>query len=113
MPTPATPGAGDQKESVVKKLPFKARPRVVAAVGVVGLVAIVLIARGLSGRSAAATEIPVEPVERRDIALTIEATGTIEPIDMIEVKSKASGQIVAMPVQIGSNVRAGELLAQI
>src|SRR5206468_4863378 len=50
---------------------------------------------------------------RRDIALTIEATGTVEPIDLVEVKSKASGQIVRMPVQVGSKVRAGDLLAQI
>ena len=55
----------------------------------------------------------IEPVERRDIALTIEATGTVEPIDLVEVKSKASGQIVRMPVQVGSTVRTGELLAQI
>jgi len=53
------------------------------------------------------------PVEPRNIALTIEATGTVEPIDLVEVKSKASGLIVRMPVEIGSFVKKGALLAQI
>jgi HlyD family secretion protein len=52
-------------------------------------------------------------VERRDIALTVEATGTVEPVDMVEVKSKASGTIVTMPVSVGSRVAAGDLLVQI
>jgi HlyD family secretion protein len=37
----------------------------------------------------------------------------VEPTDIIEIKSKASGQIVRMPVEVGSVVRAGDLLAQI
>src|SRR3989442_8827101 len=53
------------------------------------------------------------PVEPRNIALTIEASGTAEPIDLVEVKSKASGLIVKMPVQVGSFVKKGALLAQI
>jgi len=54
-----------------------------------------------------------EPVERRDIALTVEATGTVEPINLVEVKSKASGQIVQMPVEIGTLVHRGDLLVQV
>ncbi len=60
-----------------------------------------------------AATILTAPVESRNIALTIEATGTVEPIDLIEVKSKASGLIVRMPVEIGSKVAKGALLAQI
>jgi HlyD family secretion protein len=59
------------------------------------------------------TTLAVDAVARRDIALTIEATGTVEPIDLVEVKSKASGQILRMPVSVGSVVHAGDLLAQI
>jgi HlyD family secretion protein len=59
------------------------------------------------------TTIMTAPVESRNIALTIEATGTVEPIDLVEVKSKASGLIVRMPVEIGSKVPKGALLAQI
>jgi HlyD family secretion protein len=81
--------------------------------GVALVLAVVLIARSASRKNAATAEIPFEPVARRDISLTVEATGSVEPIDLIEVKSKASGQIVKMPVQVGSVVRKGDLLAQI
>ena len=87
------------------------RPLVLVLVGLAA-VAAVLVVRGSRHRSGT-QEIMAVPVERRDIALTIEATGTVEPIDLVEVKSKASGQIVRMPVQVGSVVRRGDLLAQI
>ena len=37
----------------------------------------------------------------------------VEPINVVEVKSKASGLITRMNVETGSMVRPGELLAQI
>jgi HlyD family secretion protein len=87
------------------------RPLVLVLVALAAVAAVLLV-RGSRHRSGA-QEIMAVPVERRDIALTIEATGTVEPIDLVEVKSKASGQIVRMPVQVGSVVRRGDLLAQI
>jgi HlyD family secretion protein len=53
------------------------------------------------------------PVERRDITVTAEATGAVEPINIVEVKSKASGLITKMPVDVGSSVKPGDLLVQI
>ena len=88
------------------------RPLLVVA----GLVIVILIAaiavRG-ARHGGGKTTIMTAPVEARNIALTIEATGTVEPIDLVEVKSKASGLIVKMPVEIGSKVAKGALLAQI
>ncbi|MFL5550846.1 MAG: efflux RND transporter periplasmic adaptor subunit [Gemmatimonadaceae bacterium] len=52
-------------------------------------------------------------VERRSIVLTVQANGTVEPVNVVEVKSKASGTITRMPVDIGSNVKAGDLMVQI
>jgi len=68
---------------------------------------------GLKGRGPGAATLETVPVGRRDLALTIEATGTVEPIDLVEVKSKAPGQILRMPVEVGSVVEAGDLLAQV
>jgi HlyD family secretion protein len=68
---------------------------------------------GMFKKDAPKVEIPVEPVARRTITLSVDATGTVEPIDLVEVKSKASGQILKMPVAVGSVVKAGDLLAQI
>lgn len=87
------------------------RPLVWTLAAVVAIAAIALVRSARNRKNA--PRVLTAAVERRDIALTIEATGTIEPIDLVEVKSKASGQIVRMPVQVGSAVRRGALLAQI
>ncbi len=52
-------------------------------------------------------------VERRTIVVDAQATGAVEPINVIEVKSKASGQIVKIPVETGTQVRRGDLLVQV
>ena len=88
------------------------RPLAIGAVIVAVLGGAWLLRHGLRPHASAAS-VTVEPVQRRDIALTIEATGTVEPINLIEVKSKASGQIVRMTVEAGTKVKAGDLLAQI
>src|SRR5258706_9971276 len=60
-----------------------------------------------------AVVIDTAPVERRSIVLSAQANGTVEPIDIVEVKSKASGTIIKMPVDVGSKVKVGDLLVQI
>ena len=57
--------------------------------------------------------VSTEVVGRRTIVVDAQATGTVEPINVIEVKSKASGQITRMPVETGSQVKAGDLLVQV
>jgi HlyD family secretion protein len=52
-------------------------------------------------------------VSRRNLVVTVSATGTVEPAEVVLVKSKASGQIVKMPVQMGTKVKPGDLIAQI
>ncbi len=53
------------------------------------------------------------PVTRQDIVVDVEATGIIAPVNAVEVRSKASGQIIELPVELGSRVKPGDLLAQI
>jgi HlyD family secretion protein len=52
-------------------------------------------------------------VERRTIQVSASASGVIEPVRAIDVKSKASGEIIDLPVETGDEVRAGQLLASI
>ncbi len=59
------------------------------------------------------TPVTSVPVDRRTIVVDAQATGAVEPINVIEVKSKASGQITAIPVETGTQVRAGDLLVQV
>jgi HlyD family secretion protein len=52
-------------------------------------------------------------VERRNIQVAVSASGAIEPILTVDVKSKASGEIIEMRIQTGDDVRQGDLLASI
>jgi len=45
--------------------------------------------------------------------ITAEATGQVEPIRQVEVKSKASGEILRLHADIGDRVEPGTLLAEI
>jgi len=52
-------------------------------------------------------------VVERDIVVTASAYGTVEPIRTVEVRSKASGEIFDMPVEIGDAVNAGQLIVRV
>ncbi|MCH8810407.1 MAG: efflux RND transporter periplasmic adaptor subunit [Gemmatimonadetes bacterium] len=52
-------------------------------------------------------------VFRGDLMITAEATGTVEPIRKVEVKSKASGEVLRLYVDIGDKVEPGALLAEV
>ena len=53
------------------------------------------------------------PVEVRDIEVNVEAAGVIEPEITVEVKSKASGEILAMHAETGDVVGEGFLLVEV
>jgi HlyD family secretion protein len=57
--------------------------------------------------------VTVVPITRRNIEITVTATGTLEPLQEIEIKSKASGEIIRLPVKVGDVVEAGDLVAQV
>jgi len=57
--------------------------------------------------------VPTVAIGRRDIIVTAQATGTVEPEDTVPVKSQASGLVMKMPVEIGQVVKPGDLLVQI
>jgi HlyD family secretion protein len=53
------------------------------------------------------------PVERRSIIVSARATGTVQPDTVVEVKSKASGEILEMKVETGQTVNRGTLLVRV
>lgn len=52
-------------------------------------------------------------VERGDLAKSVVATGKIEPITKVEIKSKASGIVKKWYVDYGERVKAGQLLVEL
>jgi HlyD family secretion protein len=53
------------------------------------------------------------PVERRDIVVSARANGAIQPDTTVEVKSKASGEILQMLVETGGLAKRGQLMVTI
>ena len=53
------------------------------------------------------------PVETRNIEVNVEAAGVIEPELFVDVKSKASGEILAIHAETGDVVEAGFLLVEV
>ncbi|HSE52977.1 MAG TPA: efflux RND transporter periplasmic adaptor subunit [Gemmatimonadales bacterium] len=53
------------------------------------------------------------PVEKRSIVVSARASGTVQPDTVVEVKSKASGEILEMRVETGQTVERGTLLVQV
>lgn len=53
------------------------------------------------------------PVETRSIQVTVDASGVIEPESTVEVKSKASGEVLAVHADTGDVVPMGSLLVEI
>src|SRR5258705_12860987 len=47
-------------------------------------------------------------VERRTIQVSASASGAIEPVRSIDVKSKASGEILDLPVDTGDDAKSGQ-----
>ena len=58
-------------------------------------------------------ELPIVIAAVRDITVSVSATGILQPFKIVEIKSKASGEILEMPVEMGDFLEAGALIAQI
>jgi HlyD family secretion protein len=52
-------------------------------------------------------------VERTDLTRSVVATGKIEPTTKVEIKSKASGIILKLPVNVGDVVRQGQVICEL
>ena len=70
----------------------------------------VLVVRG---KSKAIDPAMLAKVSRGDVAKSVVATGKVQPITKVEVKSKASGIVTALDTDINDQVHKGQLLAQL
>mgnify|MGYP000890874448 FL=1 len=79
-----------------------------------GMVAVVTAACSNNDKSVdEGSSLMTVEVTRGDLSIRAEATGTVEPIRTVEVKSKASGEILRLHADVGDQVGPGSLLADI
>ena len=81
-----------------------------------GVAVVVVIVLGLVAATRGGTKIDpskLAKVEKGDLAKSVVATGKIEPITKVEVKSKASGIVEKLLVDYGEPVKKGQVLAEL
>ena len=85
-------------------------------IGSIIVVVLVLVGVGVVMATSGGTKIDptkIASVERGDLAKSVVATGKVEPITKVEIKSKASGIVKKLYVEYGDHVKAGQLLAEL
>ena len=70
-------------------------------------------ARAWTAHAAAAGPYTVAPAQRGDLEDTVTATGILQPREYVDVGTQVSGQLKKLSVEIGSRVKAGQLIAEI
>lgn len=76
-------------------------------------VAVVVCVIYWRSRGSDASEFVTEPVTRGPIVRAVTATGTVNPVTVVQVGTYVSGPIVAINVDFNSPVKAGQLMAKI
>src|SRR5882762_9702415 len=82
------------------------------------IVALVLIGGGYGVYAALRPNHEIDPsklaaAERGDLAKVVVATGKIQPLSKVEVKSKASGIVKKLYADYGDHVRQGQVLVEL
>lgn len=83
---------------------------------IIGVVVVLTAVIGLIAATRGGTKIDpskLAKVERGDLAKSVVATGKVEPITKVEIKSKASGIVKKLYVDAGDRVKRGQLLAEL
>ena len=93
----------------------KKRNRRILYVGI-GVAVVLVAVGGLIAAARGGTKIDpskLGKVERGDLAKSVVATGKVEPITKVEIKSKASGIVKKLLVDAGDRVKRGQVLAEL
>ena len=78
------------------------------------IIAIVALGGGIAYyqlRAEAAPTLVTADVTRGPVVQTVEATGTVQPVDSVEVGSQVTGAVNKLNATFNSIVHAGEILA--
>src|SRR5436190_17123991 len=90
---------------------FKLKRPILIILGVVAVLAIILVMRKCS--SGAGQNFQTVAVTRGPITQAVTATGTLNPVQNVQVGSQVSGDIQKLFADFNSEVKAGQVIAQI
>jgi len=81
--------------------------------GVVALILVILVAVAATRGGSKIDPSKLAKVEKGDLAKSVVATGKIQAITQVEVKSKASGIVKKLLVDYGDQVKQGQILVEL
>lgn len=109
--------AGTDALGVLDKVRPRGRARRRWILGVIAL--LIVLGLGFGYRAMTAKQAPAGanfvtvPVERGDLRETVTATGTLNPVDSVEVGAEVTGRVVRVNFDINDHVKEGDVLAEI
>ncbi|MHC0053976.1 efflux RND transporter periplasmic adaptor subunit [Actibacterium sp. D379-3] len=83
------------------------------AVAVLAVAALAVWFFVLRGDQAGGVSYQTEAVQRSDLSVTVSATGTVEPTNLVEISSELSGTLAEVDVDFNDTVEVGQVLAQL
>jgi HlyD family secretion protein len=87
--------------------------KLIILVVVVGIATGGALAMRARARAKAKPQIETAQVERGDVTNVVSATGTLQPLTTVDIKSKAGGRVDVLAVEVGTVVKPGQLIAKI
>lgn len=78
-----------------------------------GIVLLAIVYWYFFAQTTAQTTYTTQPVTRGDVVVTVRATGTIEPVDQVEISSELSGTMRYVDVDFNDVVKKGQVLARL
>ncbi|UCE65755.1 MAG: efflux RND transporter periplasmic adaptor subunit [Candidatus Zixiibacteriota bacterium] len=91
--------------------------KIIIATAAVVLLIVIYFGRGVFSSSDAGYNSPIKistaVAKRGNLILTVNSTGIVEPILTVDLKSKASGEIIELPIEEGDVVSRGKLIAKL
>lgn len=83
------------------------------ALGLLALITVIGWSLWFFLQDTADLQLPTAKVSRGDLHDRVTATGSLTPINYVDVGAQVSGQLVDLHVEVGSQVEQGQLLAEI
>ncbi len=102
-------GIGPRLSTLWRDMPLRGR----VAVGAAALAVISLAVWLIFFSRPPAPVLQTEAARIGDVEISVLATGTLQPFLQIDVGSRASGAVVALKVDAGDEVKAGDVIAEI
>ncbi|RLE18880.1 MAG: hypothetical protein DRJ65_20885 [Acidobacteria bacterium] len=91
---------------------MRKRPVILTVVGI-AVIAAIVIGFSLKNRASDELTVEIEPVARRTVTQTVNATGKIQPVTQVNISADVSAKITSLSVEEGDWVEKGQLLVEL